>query len=398
MPASPSSATRSRGDCANEITEDQFKPLRLMNGLYLQLHAYMLRVAVPYGTLSGAQLRMLAHIARQIRSRLRAISRRGRTSSTTGSSSPKPPTCSPNSRRSRCTRSRPAATASATSAATSSPVPPPTRSPTRAPMPSCCANGRASTPSSASCRASSRSPSSRADTDRAAIQLHDIGLAVGPAGRRRPRLQSLGRRRDGTDANDRPRRPRLHSRVAQYLSYCEAILRVYNRHGSPRQHLQGADQDPRPRARSRRVHAPKSRPNGRCSSPWRSTRRRPSMTGSPRSSPSPTYDAAAASNSVDRSDPDVRRCGSTRTSTPHKQPGYAIATISLKPAGRHPRRRHRRPDGPDRRPRRRAIAFDEIRVTHSQNLVLAHVRKARPVSRCGRRLPPPISRRQTSTW
>ena len=46
------------------ITEDQFKPLRLMNGLYLQLHAYMLRVAVPYGTLDGAQMRMLAHIAR----------------------------------------------------------------------------------------------------------------------------------------------------------------------------------------------------------------------------------------------------------------------------------------------------------------------------------------------
>ena len=47
------------------ISEDQFKPLRLMNGLYLQLHAYMLRVAIPYGTLSGAQMRMLAHIARK---------------------------------------------------------------------------------------------------------------------------------------------------------------------------------------------------------------------------------------------------------------------------------------------------------------------------------------------
>ena len=45
------------------ITEDQFKPLRLMNGLYLQLHAYMLRVAVPYGTLSSAQMRMLGDIA-----------------------------------------------------------------------------------------------------------------------------------------------------------------------------------------------------------------------------------------------------------------------------------------------------------------------------------------------
>ncbi len=48
-----------------EITEDQFKPLRLMNGVYLQLHAYMLRVAIPYGTLNGRQTRMLAHIARK---------------------------------------------------------------------------------------------------------------------------------------------------------------------------------------------------------------------------------------------------------------------------------------------------------------------------------------------
>jgi sulfite reductase (NADPH) hemoprotein beta-component len=50
---------------AGEITEDQFKPLRLMNGLYLQLHAYMLRVAVPYGTMDSKQMHMLAHIARK---------------------------------------------------------------------------------------------------------------------------------------------------------------------------------------------------------------------------------------------------------------------------------------------------------------------------------------------
>jgi len=48
-----------------EITEDQFKPLRLMNGLYLQLHAYMLRVNVPYGMLSSRQMRKLADIARK---------------------------------------------------------------------------------------------------------------------------------------------------------------------------------------------------------------------------------------------------------------------------------------------------------------------------------------------
>jgi Sulfite reductase, beta subunit (hemoprotein) len=48
-----------------ELTEDQFKPFRLMNGLYLQLHAYMLRIAVPYGTLSARQLNKLADIARK---------------------------------------------------------------------------------------------------------------------------------------------------------------------------------------------------------------------------------------------------------------------------------------------------------------------------------------------
>ena len=49
---------------SGEITEEEFKPLRLQNGLYMQLHAYMLRVAVPYGLLSSTQVRKLAHIAR----------------------------------------------------------------------------------------------------------------------------------------------------------------------------------------------------------------------------------------------------------------------------------------------------------------------------------------------
>jgi sulfite reductase (NADPH) hemoprotein beta-component len=50
---------------AGELTEEQFKPLRLTNGLYLQLHAYMLRIAIPYGTLSSRQLRKLAEISRK---------------------------------------------------------------------------------------------------------------------------------------------------------------------------------------------------------------------------------------------------------------------------------------------------------------------------------------------
>lgn len=50
---------------SGELAEDAFKPLRLMNGVYLQLHAYMLRVAIPYGTLNSRQMRMLAHVARK---------------------------------------------------------------------------------------------------------------------------------------------------------------------------------------------------------------------------------------------------------------------------------------------------------------------------------------------
>jgi sulfite reductase (NADPH) hemoprotein beta-component len=55
---------QTRRRIAGQMTDDQFKPLRLKNGLYLQLHAYMLRIAIPYGTLDSRQLRKLAHIAR----------------------------------------------------------------------------------------------------------------------------------------------------------------------------------------------------------------------------------------------------------------------------------------------------------------------------------------------
>ncbi len=50
---------------AGELSEEEFKPLRLMNGVYLQLHAYMLRIAIPYGTLSSDQMRKLAYVARR---------------------------------------------------------------------------------------------------------------------------------------------------------------------------------------------------------------------------------------------------------------------------------------------------------------------------------------------
>ncbi len=98
---------------AGEITEDQFKPLRLMNGVYLQLHAYMLRVAIPYGTLASRQMRALARIAR-VYDKGYGHFTTGRTSSSTGRPSPTSRPSWRNSRRWRCMRSRRRATASAT--------------------------------------------------------------------------------------------------------------------------------------------------------------------------------------------------------------------------------------------------------------------------------------------
>jgi sulfite reductase (NADPH) hemoprotein beta-component len=58
-------ADQVRRRLADELSEDEFRPLRLQNGLYYQRHAYMLRIAVPYGLLASKQLRMFAHIARE---------------------------------------------------------------------------------------------------------------------------------------------------------------------------------------------------------------------------------------------------------------------------------------------------------------------------------------------
>ena len=118
---------------AGELTEDEFKPLRLMNGLYLQLHAYMLRIAIPYGTLSSRQLRKLAAHRAQLRPRLRPFHHAPEPAVQLAEARRTCRTSWPSWPRSRCTPSRPPATASATSPPTISPAPPPTRSPTRAP-------------------------------------------------------------------------------------------------------------------------------------------------------------------------------------------------------------------------------------------------------------------------
>jgi sulfite reductase (NADPH) hemoprotein beta-component len=93
---------------AGELSEEEFRPLRLQNGLYIQRFAPMLRVAVPYGQLTSRQVRMMAKIARDYDKGYAHISTRQNVQFNW-------PPC-------RCTRSRPAATACATSLPTSSPA------------------------------------------------------------------------------------------------------------------------------------------------------------------------------------------------------------------------------------------------------------------------------------
>jgi hypothetical protein len=141
---------------AGKLSDDEFRPLRLQNGLYIQRHGPMLRLAVPYGLLSAAQLRRFADLARRYDRGFGHFTTRHNLQLNWVKLAEVPDRSSPIWRRTNCTRSRPPATASATSPPTILPASPPTRSPIRAPGPKSCASGPPSTRSSLTCRASSR--------------------------------------------------------------------------------------------------------------------------------------------------------------------------------------------------------------------------------------------------
>jgi hypothetical protein len=129
-----------------ELTEDEFKPLRLKNGVYLQLHAYMLRIAVPYGTLSARQLRKLAHIARTYDRGFGHFTTRQNLQFNWPKLSDIPDILA-----------ELAEVEMHAIQTITSPAPPPKKLPIRAPMRKSSANGHPCTPSSAFCRANSRS-------------------------------------------------------------------------------------------------------------------------------------------------------------------------------------------------------------------------------------------------
>ncbi len=353
-----------------KLTEDQFKPLRLQNGLYLQLHAYMLRVAVPYGTLNAAQMHVLADIAdkydrgyghfttRQniqynwikledapdILADLAAVEMHA--IQTSGN----------------CIRN--ISSDQFAGAAADELIDP-------RPYAELLRQWSSFHPEFLALPRKFKIAVIASETDRAAMKLHDIGIrivknAAGEIGAafyvgggmgRTPMIAPLIRDFVPLD---------------QLITYSEACLRVYNRYGRrdnkykarikilvhelgkeeyTRQveeefaHLLTQGIEP-PIAELERIKAHFT---------------------------DPAYDTAATDD-LDLSDPDFA-LWVERNTVAHKQPGYIIANISLKPVGGIPgdasaEQIHLMAD------LAKEYSFDELRVTHAQNIVLPHVRKA----------------------
>ena len=195
---------------AGQLGDDEFRPLRLQNGWYIQRYAPMLRIAVPYGEMSSTQLRVLARIAREYdqptaETLPRSAGKTGR--ARRGAAARRRPCGRPEGRLRPL--HHPAERAVQLDSAGQErrrdgpagqreharhpdqrqlhpqhhhrrrwPASPWTRSPTRARSAKSCASGARCIPSSRSCRASSRSPSNGAREDRAAIGWYDIGLQL----------------------------------------------------------------------------------------------------------------------------------------------------------------------------------------------------------------------------
>ncbi|QIG80450.1 nitrite/sulfite reductase [Stakelama tenebrarum] len=352
-----------------EITEDQFKPLRLMNGLYLQLHAYMLRVAIPYGTLDGRQMRMLGHIARKYDRGYGHFTTRQNIQynwiklEDCGDILADLATVEMHAIQTSGNCIRNISSDQFAGAAADEIADP-------RPWAELLRQWSSFHPEFSYLPRKFKIAVIASEEDRAAMRLHDIGIQLvekdGVVGARIFVGGGMGRT------------PMIAPEIKDFvpyedlLSYLEACLRVYNRYGRRDNmykarikilvHEIGADEyrrqvdeefahvktlgmDP-PRAELERIAAYFA---------------------------DPAFDANAPEE-IDRSDPDFALWVDANVKA-HKQPGYASVTISLKPIGGIPG--DASADQIDlMADLAEQYSFDELRVTHSQNIVLPHVRKA----------------------
>jgi sulfite reductase (NADPH) hemoprotein beta-component len=352
------------------LSEEKFRPLRLQNGLYLQLHAYMLRVAVPYGTLSSAQMHALGDIADTYDRGYGHFTTRQNIQYNWIKLEDTPDILADLAKvemhaiqtSGNCIRN---ISSDQYAGATPDEIIDPR------PYAELLRQWSSFHPEFLALPRKFKICVIASDTDRAAMKLHDIGIQmvrndageigcafyIGGGMGRTPFIAPLAKAFVPLD---------------QLITYAEAALRVYNRYGRrdnkykarikilvhelgleeyTRQveeefaHLLTQDIEP-PLAELERIKAHFA---------------------------DPAFEAGL-SDDLDLSNPKFARWVKANTA-PHKVPGYAIATISLKPVGGIPG------DATADQIREmaalgKAYSFDELRVTHTQNIVLPHVRKA----------------------
>lgn len=360
---------------SGELTEDQFKPLRLMNGLYLQLHAYMLRVAIPYGTLSSRQLRKLGHIARvydrgfghfttrqNIQYNWPALKDVPRILEELAEVEMHAIQTSGN-----CIRN---VTADHFAGAAADEVADPR------PFAEILRQWSSLHPEFSYLPRKFKIAIVGSDHDRAAIQVHDIGLQL-----KKNEAGDLGLA--VYIGGGQGRTPMVAKKIRDFLpiedmlTYVTAIVRVYNLHGR---------RDNKYKARIKiLVHETGVEELTReIDSEWEEIRhgelklpqrdidaiesyfRMPNLPQRPEG-----WEVLAVTQKADAD----FASWVARNVTPHKNPDYAVVTISLKPIGGIP--------GDASAEQMELVAdiaetysFDEIRVSHEQNLVLPHVAKA----------------------
>ncbi|WP_446653684.1 nitrite/sulfite reductase [Blastomonas sp.] len=352
------------------LPEEEFRHLRLKNGLYLQLHAYMLRVAIPYGTLNSRQMHMLGHIARKYDKDYGHFTTRQNIQYNWIKLEDAPDILAELATvemhaiqtSGNCIRN---ISSDQFAGAAADEIADPR------PWAELLRQWSTFHPEFQLLPRKFKIAVIASPNDRAAMRLHDIGIelvknADGVLGARFFVGGGMGRT------------PMIAPMIREWvpieelISYAEACLRVYNRYGRRDNkykarikiliHELGADEYRR-QVEEEFAHMktlglnPPAAELERISAFFRD----------------PPFELGL-SDDIDRSDPDFAVWVDQNTH-PHRVPGYASVTISLKPAGGIPG------DATAEQidlmaELARDYAFDELRVTHAQNIVLAHVRKA----------------------
>ena len=352
------------------LPEEEFRHLRLKNGLYLQLHAYMLRVAIPYGTLSSRQMHMLAHIARKYDKGYGHFTTRQNIQYNWIKLEDAPDILAELATvemhaiqtSGNCIRN---ISSDQFAGAAADEIADPR------PWAELLRQWSTFHPEFQLLPRKFKIAVIASPNDRAAMRLHDIGI-------------ELVKNADGVlgakffAGGGMGRTPMIAPMIREFvpaeelISYAEACLRVYNRHGR---------RDNKYKARIKiLVHelgaAEYIRQVEEEFAHMKTLGLNPPVAELERISAyfaDPAFDQGL-SDTINRSDPDFAVWVDQNTH-PHRVPGYASLTISLKPAGGIPG------DATAEQidlmaELARDYAFDELRVTHAQNIVLAHVRKA----------------------